>query len=110
MLGKFPVPVEVIKFAEALVAKKIAAMGAGSKCARMPPAASSSPTKAITFLIATSDRFPIRRRSPASSKPPPEWLNTGFYWDGEHCPDRKRNSGSGDSTQGQLGGNLAQRA
>jgi ribose 5-phosphate isomerase A len=28
MLGKFPVPVEVIKFAEALVAKKIAAMGA----------------------------------------------------------------------------------
>jgi ribose 5-phosphate isomerase A len=28
MLGKFPVPVEVIKFAEALVAKKITAMGA----------------------------------------------------------------------------------
>ena len=28
MLGKFPVPVEVIKFAEALVAKKIAALGA----------------------------------------------------------------------------------
>jgi ribose 5-phosphate isomerase A len=28
MLGKFPVPVEVIKFAEALVAKKISAMGA----------------------------------------------------------------------------------
>ena len=28
MLGKFPVPVEVIKFAEALVTKKIAAMGA----------------------------------------------------------------------------------
>jgi ribose 5-phosphate isomerase A len=28
VLGKFPVPVEVIKFAEALVAKKIAAMGA----------------------------------------------------------------------------------
>jgi ribose 5-phosphate isomerase A len=27
-LGKFPVPVEVIKFAEALVAKKIAALGA----------------------------------------------------------------------------------
>jgi ribose 5-phosphate isomerase A len=31
MLGKFPVPVEVIKFAEALVAKKIAAMGAEVK-------------------------------------------------------------------------------
>lgn len=28
MLGKFPVPVEVIKFAEALVAKEIAALGA----------------------------------------------------------------------------------
>jgi ribose 5-phosphate isomerase A len=28
MLGKFPVPVEIIKFAEALVAKKIAALGA----------------------------------------------------------------------------------
>jgi ribose 5-phosphate isomerase A len=28
MLGKFPVPVEVIQFAEALVAKKIAALGA----------------------------------------------------------------------------------
>jgi ribose 5-phosphate isomerase A len=28
MLGKFPVPVEVIKFAEALVAKKIVALGA----------------------------------------------------------------------------------
>jgi ribose 5-phosphate isomerase A len=28
VLGKFPVPVEVIRFAEALVAKKIAAMGA----------------------------------------------------------------------------------
>ncbi len=28
MLGKFPVPVEVIKFAEALVAKKISALGA----------------------------------------------------------------------------------
>jgi ribose 5-phosphate isomerase A len=28
MLGKFPVPVEVIKFAEAVVAKKITAMGA----------------------------------------------------------------------------------
>ena len=28
MLGKFPVPVEVIKFAQALVAKKIAALGA----------------------------------------------------------------------------------
>ena len=31
MLGKFPVPVEVIKFAEALVAKKISAMGAAVK-------------------------------------------------------------------------------
>ena len=31
MLGKFPVPVEVIKFAEALVAKKITAMGAAVK-------------------------------------------------------------------------------
>jgi ribose 5-phosphate isomerase A len=31
MLGKFPVPVEVIKFAEALVAKKIAALGASVK-------------------------------------------------------------------------------
>ena len=31
MLGKFPVPVEVIKFAEALVAKKIAALGAAVK-------------------------------------------------------------------------------
>ncbi|MGA9797394.1 MAG: ribose-5-phosphate isomerase RpiA [Terriglobales bacterium] len=31
ILGKFPVPVEVIKFAEALVAKKIAAMGAQVK-------------------------------------------------------------------------------
>jgi ribose 5-phosphate isomerase A len=31
MLGKFPVPVEVIKFAEALVAKKITAMGAEVK-------------------------------------------------------------------------------
>ena len=31
MLGKFPVPVEVIKFAEALVAKKIFAMGAAVK-------------------------------------------------------------------------------
>jgi ribose 5-phosphate isomerase A len=28
VLGKFPLPVEVIKFAEALVAKKIAALGA----------------------------------------------------------------------------------
>jgi len=28
MLGKFPVPVEIIKFAEALVSKKIAALGA----------------------------------------------------------------------------------
>ena len=31
MLGKFPVPVEVIKFAEALVTKKIAALGAAVK-------------------------------------------------------------------------------
>jgi ribose 5-phosphate isomerase A len=31
VLGKFPVPVEVIKFAEALVAKKITAMGAAVK-------------------------------------------------------------------------------
>jgi ribose 5-phosphate isomerase A len=31
VLGKFPVPVEVIKFAEALVAKKIVAMGAAVK-------------------------------------------------------------------------------
>ena len=31
MLGKFPVPVEVIKFAEALVAKKIAALGAAGR-------------------------------------------------------------------------------
>ena len=31
MLGKFPVPVEVIKFAEGLVAKKIAALGAAVK-------------------------------------------------------------------------------
>jgi ribose 5-phosphate isomerase A len=31
MLGKFPVPVEVIRFAEALVAKKISAMGAAVK-------------------------------------------------------------------------------
>lgn len=31
VLGKFPVPVEVIKFAEALVAKKITAMGAEVK-------------------------------------------------------------------------------
>jgi ribose 5-phosphate isomerase A len=31
VLGKFPVPVEVIKFAEALVAKKISAMGAAVK-------------------------------------------------------------------------------
>lgn len=31
VLGKFPVPVEVIKFAEALVAKKITAMGAQVK-------------------------------------------------------------------------------
>jgi ribose 5-phosphate isomerase A len=31
VLGKFPVPVEVIKFAEALVAKKIIAMGAAVK-------------------------------------------------------------------------------
>ena len=31
MLGKFPVPVEVIKFAEALVAKKIASLGAAVK-------------------------------------------------------------------------------
>ena len=31
MLGKFPVPVEIIKFAEALVAKKIAALGAAVK-------------------------------------------------------------------------------
>src|SRR6476646_10873697 len=31
VLGKFPVPVEVIKFAEALVAKKIAALGAAVK-------------------------------------------------------------------------------
>ncbi len=31
MLGKFPVPVEVIKFAEALVAKEIAALGAAVK-------------------------------------------------------------------------------
>jgi ribose 5-phosphate isomerase A len=31
MLGKFPLPVEVIKFAEALVAKRIAALGAEVK-------------------------------------------------------------------------------
>ncbi len=31
MLGKFPVPVEVIKFAEALVAKKVAVLGASVK-------------------------------------------------------------------------------
>jgi ribose 5-phosphate isomerase A len=31
MLGKFPVPVEVIKFAEALLAKKITALGAAVK-------------------------------------------------------------------------------
>jgi ribose 5-phosphate isomerase A len=31
VLGKFPVPVEVIKFAEALVGKKIAALGAAVK-------------------------------------------------------------------------------
>ncbi len=31
VLGRFPVPVEVIKFAEALVAKKIAALGAAVK-------------------------------------------------------------------------------
>ena len=31
MLGKFPLPVEVIKFAQALVAKRIAALGAEVK-------------------------------------------------------------------------------
>ena len=34
VLGKFPVPVEVIKFAEVLVAKKIAALGAAVKVRR----------------------------------------------------------------------------
>jgi ribose 5-phosphate isomerase A len=34
MLGKFPVPVEVIKFAEALLAKKISALGAAVKVRR----------------------------------------------------------------------------
>ena len=33
VLGKFPVPVEVIKFAEALVAKKIPALGAAVRFA-----------------------------------------------------------------------------
>jgi ribose 5-phosphate isomerase A len=34
MLGKFPVPVEIIKFAETLVTKKIAALGAAVKVRR----------------------------------------------------------------------------
>ena len=43
MLGKFPVPVEVIKFAEALVAKEIAALGAA-----VTTASDSSGRKFIT--------------------------------------------------------------
>ena len=65
MLGKFPVPVEVIKFAEALVPL----WEPRSRPARMRQAGSSLLTKAITFSTATSARFPTLPRWPANLKP-----------------------------------------
>ena len=79
MLGKFPVPVEVIKFAEALVAKEIAELGAVVKTPLgFLRTASSSLTKAITFSTATSARSPIHPRWHAVSSPCREWWSTGF--------------------------------
>ena len=69
MLGKFPVPVEVIKFAEALVAKENRRAGrSGQSAGATLRAKSSSPTKAITFWIVTSARSPTRPRWLANSK------------------------------------------
>ena len=78
MLGKFPVPVEVIKFAEALVAKKIAAMGAEVKVR-----ADDSGRKFITdegnhILDCNFDQIPDPPGLLASSKPPPGWSSTAF--------------------------------
>lgn len=61
-LGRFPVPVEIIKFAETLVAKKITALGAAVTVREQRRGSHSSRTKAITFWTVTSGRLPIRRR------------------------------------------------
>src|SRR5918996_4071112 len=55
VLGKFPLPVEVIRFAEAIVSEKIAALGATvrskrqqEKHMRVSPTVASSPAKVRT--------------------------------------------------------------
>jgi ribose 5-phosphate isomerase A len=74
VLGKAPVPVEVIPFAQALVAVEIAALR--SAFAGTLPANPGSPMKATTFWIATLTRSPIRPPLPARWKKFPAWSST----------------------------------
>ena len=90
MLGKFPVPVEVIKFAEALVAKEIAALGAAVTTRADPPAANSSLTKAIIFLTAASARSRSARFGTQTKIPPWGGGARTLYWDGKRRLDRRR--------------------
>jgi ribose 5-phosphate isomerase A len=63
MLGKFPVPVEVIGFAERLIAKKVLTWARKLFNGRTDRVSPISLTRSITFSIATLGRSRIRRRS-----------------------------------------------
>ncbi len=95
MLGKFPVPVEVIKFAEALVAKKIAALGAVVKVR-----ADSSGRKFITdegnhILDCNFGRIPNPPALARELERIPGVVEHGLiYRDG--CPGPNREGRSGD--------------
>jgi ribose 5-phosphate isomerase A len=63
VLGKFPLPVEIIAFARAVVEKKIAgAWAARRNCARSPTAVLTLRTMAIRFSIAALERLRTRWR------------------------------------------------
>ena len=59
VLGKFPLPVEVIGFAEALVAKKISDLGAKSSAGSTHPAGHTSRMRTITSSTVISGELPI---------------------------------------------------
>ena len=67
VLGKFPLPVEVIGFAEPLLARKLPVSARKSPDARMHPASPTLPMKATTSSTADSARFRTRRPWPERS-------------------------------------------
>ena len=71
VLGKFPLPVEVMKFAKALVKEKDrGAWARRLNCGVTSMVSHSLPTKTITYLIATSDRFRMPTAWPTLSDMP----------------------------------------